>query len=253
MKKLISNLLAIGTVALTPIYAQEIEKADNKQFINFLVENNLEKNIDVVVRCGEWFNEENNEIKAGKRIYISNINFLNIPNDIPIRYDKNGYYIHEFDINKKISTKIYEKLENKGLNTKLQVSTCKSEDLNAAAKIANKENPKAYISIHTNAHDDPNTEGYFFMYNPGDYESEKVADRLSESIEDNGMVVKTSNRTNSGYIGELNCINEDTIAVLGELGYYTNISELQKIISDEYTDYVSEQIANELYEVLNID
>lgn len=250
MNRLISTLLAIGAIATSPIKVKEVEKVEPIEYINFSVGNNLKKNTDVIVRCGEWFNKETNEIKPGKRVYIENINYLNIPDDIPIRYDKDGYYIHEFDINKKLSTKVYEKLKEKGINTKLQISSSGSEDLNAAGRIANESDPKVYLSIHTNAHDNPDTEGYFFMYNTDDYESEKVADRLSKSIEDNGLVVKTSNRTNTGYIGELNSIDDDTIAVLGELGFYTSLDELENIISDEYVEFVSQQIANELYEVL---
>ncbi len=231
MNRLISTLLAIGAIATSPIKVKEVEKVEPIEYINFSVGNNLKKNTDVIVRCGEWFNKETNEIKPGKRTYIENINYLNIPDDIPIRYDKDGYYIHEFDINKKISSS-------------------GSEDLNAAGRIANESDPKVYLSIHTNAHDNPDTEGYFFMYNTDDYESEKVADRLSKSIEDNGLVVKTNNRTNTGYIGELNSIDDDTIAVLGELGFYTSLDELENIISDEYVEFVSQQIANELYEVL---
>ena len=55
---------------------------------------------DIVIRVGEY-----NE-KVGKRVYINEgINWSKIPTDIPIHKDSKGYYIQEFDINKKIATK----------------------------------------------------------------------------------------------------------------------------------------------------
>lgn len=90
------------------------------------------------------------------------------------------------------------------------------------------------------------------MYNSGDFKSEEVASELSNVIA-NDMVKTNKNRVNeASYIGELNEFKgEDCIAILGELGYYSNLNELQKIISDEYVGYITDQMANELYDVVN--
>ena len=90
------------------------------------------------------------------------------------------------------------------------------------------------------------------MTNPNDEASSSVAQKLSNSIKDNGKVPQMQNRLNTGYIGEMNTVaKEGRISILGEFGFF-NKTELMKIMSDEYVDYVSTRIANELYNQLNI-
>ena len=57
-------------------------------------------------------------------------------------------------------------------------------------------------------------------------------------------------RANDGYIGELNVINKTTTPVLLELGFFSNISELEKICNDSYVQYVSTQLANEITSII---
>lgn len=201
---------------------------------------------DVIVRVGEYNN------KSGKRIYIDNfdIRWKDIPTDIPIHRDSEGHYIHEHDINLKIATKLYNELRANGINAKLQVANSRAEDLNAAARISNKSNPKLYVSIHHNYFDE-NSKGYFGMYNEGNEIAKNIAQRLSDSIKDNGLVRQNPNRANDGYIGELNKIHNSTVGVLMELGFFSNPNELMNIISDEYANYVGEHMANEIQNVLN--
>lgn len=217
---------------------------------------NSNEQVDIVIRAGEWGNE--NTVKQGKRyVWGSDINISqhglqakDIPTDIPLRKENNEWFISEFDINLKLAKAIAKKLDQLGVNVNLQYATSKSQDLNAAGRIANKSNPKIYLSVHHNAYKDDST-GYFFMTNPNDKASSIVARRLSNSIKDNGKIPQTDNRLNTGYIGEMNEVNkEGRISILGEFGYF-NKAELMKIMSDEYVDYVSTRIANELYKQLN--
>jgi len=55
--------------------------------------------------------------------------------------------------------------------------------------------------------------------------------------------------TSKGYLSLLNETG-GMINILGEFGFFSNVNELEKIISDEQVDYVSTNIANELYEIL---
>ena len=217
---------------------------------------NSNEQVDIVIRAGEWGNE--NTVKQGKRyVWGSDINISqhglqakDIPTDIPLRKENNEWFISEFDINLKLAKAIAKKLDQLGVNVNLQYATSKSQDLNAAGRIANKSNPKIYLSVHHNAYKDDST-GYFFMTNPNDKASSIVAQRLSNSIKDNGKIPQVDNRINTGYIGEMNEVNkEGRISILGEFGYF-NKAELMKIMSDEYVDYVSTRIANELYKQLN--
>ena len=217
---------------------------------------NSNEQVDIVIRAGEWGNK--NTVKQGKRyVWGSDINISqhglqakDIPTDIPLRKENNEWFISEFDINLKLAKAIAKKLDQLGVNVNLQYATSKSQDLNAAGRIANKSNPKIYLSVHHNAYKD-DSKGYFFMTNPNDKASSIVAQRLSNSIKDNGKIPQVDNRINTGYIGEMNEVNkEGRISILGEFGYF-NKAELMKIMSDEYVDYVSTRIANELYKQLN--
>ena len=218
---------------------------------------NETRNVQVVIRAGEWAND--NQAKSGKRynwgqdINISQhgISAKDIPTDIPLRKENNQWFISEFDINLKLARAIAKKLDNKyGVDVNLQYATSKSQDLNAAGRIANKCNPKIYLSVHHNSYNDDST-GYFFMYNQGDKTSAEAAKKLSESIKDNGMIPQRENRANDGYIGELNKVaKESRISILGEFGYF-NKAEIIKICSDEYNDYVSTRIAKSIYDQLN--
>ena len=211
------------------------------------------RNVDVVVRAGEWANE--NQAKPGKRyLWGGNINISQhgisakeIPTDIPLRCENNEWFISEFDINLKLARAIAKKLDSKyGVDVNLQYADNKSEDLNAAGRIAAKCNPKVYLSVHHNSFKDDTT-GYFFMSNEGDYASSVFARRLSDAMAENGLIPQRDNRANDGYIGELNKVKaENRISILGEFGYF-NKAEIVKICSDEYVNYVSDKVAESIY------
>ena len=214
------------------------------------------RNVDVVVRAGEWGNEK--EVKSGKRYFWGSainisqhgISAKEIPTDIPLRCENNEWFISEFDINLKLAKAIAKKLDSKyGVDVNLQYAQSKSEDLNAAGRIAAKCNPKVYLSVHHNSFKDDTT-GYFFMSNEGDSKSSTFAKRLADAMAKNGLIPQRDNRANDGYIGELNTVKaENRISILGEFGYF-NKAEIVKICSDQYVNYVSDKVAESIYEQL---
>jgi hypothetical protein len=216
--------------------------AIDKDYIKYsIIETDAIHHTDIVIRAGEYIG------KPGKRIYINN-QTVHLPDDIPIRNDRDGkgFYVSEADINIKTSKAIVNKLKQNGVNVQLQIAENKNQDLNAAGRIANKSNPYMYISIHHNYYDE-NSTGYFAMYNQGDISSKRLAARLSDAI-NNSMVPQRCNQASNGYIGELNTVNCD--AVLLELGFFSNLEELEIICSDDYVEFVSTRIANELIKAL---
>jgi hypothetical protein len=237
-------VLLIGTMIAGSIMCPTNKSELETMHISCAIEN-YERQCEIIVRAGEY------EGKAGKRIYVNNCT-VNLPDDIPVRNDGDGkgFYVSEWDINVKESKALIEKLQANGINAKLQIAHSKSEDLNAAGRIANKSNPKLYISIHHNYHES-NSTGYFSMYNPDNEQSEQLAIRLSNAIENNSQVPRRNCRPNTGYIGEMNVINDSTIPVLLELGFFSNIEELEQICSDSYVDYVSSNLAKEITLILN--
>jgi N-acetylmuramoyl-L-alanine amidase len=88
------------------------------------------------------------------------------------------------------------------------------------------------------------------MYNANNQMSKDVAARLSNAIRHNDQVPMRANRENTGYIGEMNVINSSTVPVLLELGFFSNVSELETICSDSYVQYVSTQLANEITSII---
>lgn len=205
------------------------------------------EDVQVVVRVGEY------EGKPGKRVYV-NGETVNIPDDIPVRNDGDGkgFYISEFDINLKVAKKVVKQLEEAGVTCKLQVANSKKEDLNAAGRMANKSKPQIYLSIHHNSFES-HSSGYFSMYNPGDIKSKQLADNISNALSGNNKIPQRQNRVNDGYIGELNVLDKNITAVLVELGFYSNIKELEVICSDHQTYYYAKYISQEIIKNLNAD
>ena len=245
--KKILMVLIIGVLLTTNIgYAQD------NNYIKWNVGNSIEvsqmqqRECQVVIRIGEY------EGKPGKRVYLEDVGlyFKDIPIDIKLHRDNRGTYVHEYDLNKKIATKLYNELINNGINAKLQDTKDKTEDLNNAGRIANESNAKIYLSIHTNYYDN-NSEGFFIMSNKGDAQARLIADRLSSSIENNGMIKRRNALLNEGRIGEMNKINNRTIALLFEAGFYSNPNELKKLMSDEYSNYIAMHLTSELVKILN--
>ena len=238
-------LLIIGAMVITT--TTSYSNAEGIDFINIKTQQTMsvqQREYEVIIRAGEY------QGKAGKRIYVNN-STVNLPSDIPVRNDNDGkgFYVSEWDINVKESKALVEKLQARGINAKLQIATVKSEDLNAAGRIANKSNPYLYISLHHNYYDS-NSTGYFSMYNAEDAVGKAMADRLSNAIRDNGKVPQRASRANDGYIGELNVINKTTTPVLLELGFFSNLKELEIICSDDYVQDVTTKLANEITNII---
>ena len=238
-KKIVILLIAAAMI-LSGFVNESI--AIDKEYIKYsIIEADAIHHSDIVIRAGEYIG------KPGKRIYINN-QTVHLPDDIPIRNDRDGkgFYVSEADINIKTSKAIVNKLKENGVNVQLQIAENKNQDLNAAGRIANKSNPYMYISIHHNYYDE-NSTGYFAMYNQDDISSKRLAARLSDAI-NNSMIPQRCNQASNGYIGELNTVNCD--AVLLELGFFSNLEELEIICSDDYVEFVSTRIANELIKAL---
>lgn len=242
----------MSTILNNPVYADD--------FINIKVENtpkavqntpqdeevevlnNSNNEVDILLRVGEYPN------KQGKRLILPNK--AEGYNDLPIQYDavNDNYFISEYYFNLKIAKKLRWCLAQEGVNVILQDTKGKSEDLNAAGRIAREKDPKIYLSIHTNAYKSDSS-GYFFMTNEYDAQSKSIADRLSYSIKDNKLIPQMQNRLNTGYIGELN-EKPGEINILGELGFFSNPEEAKKLSSEDYCNYVARKMCDELVEIL---
>lgn len=260
MNKRLLGLFLTGTLVLasTSVFASNKDfvkitigeqaaalEIEHKEEDDIAAKINRTRTCDVVIRVGEY------EGKPGKRTYISKTQKAEFEDVITVREDNKGFYISEFDINLKTATKLYNNLKEQGVKVQLQVAEDKTEDLNAAGRKSNVSNPKLYISIHHNASDSTNAEGYYAITNEGDATAANIAGKLADSINNNGLVKQRDNMNNTGnYIGELNKIHNSTIPVLFELGFFTNPEELKAICSDEYSDFIAVNMSAKIDNVL---
>lgn len=222
VKKTAAIILTTGTV-LTTISTAHADSAD------------------IVIRAGEYRN------KPGKRIYVEPD--FQAPGDIPIRKDAQGYYISEWDINMKLSRRIVAYLKSYGVKVDLQEAYGKSQDLNAAGRIAKAKNPVIYFSVHHNSYKEDSS-GYFMMVNTDSEKDKRYAQAISDALSDNpGRIPKMQVREQDGYIGEMN-VRPGKINLLMEAGFFSNKEELSKIIDDIQVDYMARQTAKVLIRIL---
>ena len=231
MKSTIKKSIAVGGVVLT--LGGQLAIPTTATALN---------EVDVVVRIGEFQN------KNGKRLVGIDENF-NI--DCPIRYDKEtGYHIQEYDLNKKLATKIYDYLRSQGVNVMLQDTKGKSEDLGSAGRKAKSYNPKIYLSCHHNSYNS-NSSGYLFVTN-NDTQSKKYAKQISNAMTSNPILLGArENQINYGNISELSVEPAD-VNMIFEAGFaLSNKEEAKKCASDEYMDFIARTMGNELIQILN--
>lgn len=194
---------------------------------------------DIVLRTGEYLN------KPGKRLIVDQ----DFDIDVPVRYDKinDNYYVHEYDLNVKLTEAIYKELKNRGVSVVLIHSDNKGQDLNAAGRMAKKYNPMIYLSVHHNSWKEDSS-GYFLMTN-GDSLSNKYARQISNSLKGYG-IPQMENRIQNGYIGEMN-VKPGYINLLLEAGFFSNPNEVVKCANNDLINQKAKIIANELVDIVN--
>lgn len=250
MKKITKNITT-GTLVVTSLLSNvaTIGAEEVKDYIDYSVKSDKEycsysvgnETPQIVIRAGEY------DGKPGKRAYI-NPNEINVPSDIPIHQDEHGYYIQEFDINKKLATAIYKKLLNKGVSAQLHLASSKKEDLNSAGRKARRTGADMYLSVHHNSYKEDSS-GMFFMCNEGEHQDALISQRLANSVKGSSVPMLDNRLNTNGYIGELN-ETSSMINILGEFGFFSNPKELEIIMSDEQVEFISERVANEIYQIL---
>ena len=197
----------------------------------------------VVIRVGEYKNKPGKRVKLPKWFKLDDKYEVTENNEIC-----------EFEINKEVAESIAANLReiNPNLNVVVQYTQSAWSDLNRAGRIAlQNENLAMYLSIHSNAHENKDINGYMFLTGKNStYENNKISERLSNAIKDNGKVKQRKNNYNVSYIGELNELDDRCISSLLELGFFTNLRELRNITSEEYVSYLGLNLAQEINNIL---
>jgi len=157
-----------------------------------------------------------------------------------------GVTYDEKDITLSVSLKVADILRNNGYNITMTRDDDSYPELHDRPAYANNVNASLFVSIHANSYDVSTANGteiYYCKSNNGDsygITSEQLANNILDSmmseIDTRNRGVKTAN-----YV----VIKESEMpAVLVELGFLTNPSDMKKMADDNYQNAIAVGIAN---------
>ena len=159
--------------------------------------------------------------------------------------------VKEADINLAVAKDVRDQLREMAPNAHVLLTrdtdavtwgTTEQDDLNARTEMQETWKADYFVSIHSNSYDDASVSGYNMFIKPNDTASKQLADNIISSFEDiswsknNGIItVDTS---------PIQIISWSKIpAVLIEMGYMTNSSDLEGLTSPESQQTIAAAIA----------
>ena len=158
--------------------------------------------------------------------------------------------LEEYRLNLLVAQKLQQILEDRGYETVMIRTTHDVNISNAErAQIANALNADAFIRIHANGSEDPNTNGILTIcqtkenpYNKAFYEASYLLSRL---VLDEMVSATDAKRLYVWETDTMSGINWCQIPVtIVEMGFMSNEAEDRKMATDAYQDLLAEGIAN---------
>lgn len=149
--------------------------------------------------------------------------------------------IIEKDINLSVALKLKAILEDSNLEVVLTRSSDENVSLAQRASVANDSNADFFISLHCNYYeDDGQVTGLECYYNSSDETESKVyAESIINAVSLSGDIKARDAKVESFYVLR----NTQMPAVLVEMGFLSNYSERQKLLSEDYQEILSQKIA----------
>lgn len=171
--------------------------------------------------------------------------------------DSGAHYdgVKEKDINLTTSLKLEEALKDAGYNVLMTRTEDVTLNLRDRPEIANFMNIDIFISMHVNAVlDKEDIVGLEVLYAPANEVSIKTVDQypLAKAVHDN--IVEQLQRYSRGIKKrpDLVVLNKSKMpAILVEIGFMSNVEELQLVQDDEYQNKVVKGIVNGVIEYFN--
>jgi len=170
-----------------------------------------------------------------------------------------GYYegraILEKDVNLYIGQKVFEILQNDGINVISTRLTDKDVTLQERAEIANRANATLFVSIHNNAFDSPDAKGTLTLYaydEPkenqviSDYQVAKIMQ--AELIKGTGGYNRNLLRNPNIYVTRATKMP----ALLCECLFMTNSEDLKVLVNNERLDKIAQSIADGVKNCLEV-
>lgn len=166
----------------------------------------------------------------------------------PGKVGTNG--VLEKDINLKISEKVKEYLELKGIEvimTRENDEMCgghnesKSEDMKKRVDIINEIKPDLAVSIHQNSYTDPSVKGAQTFY----YSESEEGRRIAEIIQSNLLGFDKENHRQAKANDNYYLLTKTKVpTVIVECGFLSNQREAEKLADEDYQDQISKVIVD---------
>ncbi|MCX5635298.1 MAG: N-acetylmuramoyl-L-alanine amidase [Planctomycetota bacterium] len=151
---------------------------------------------------------------------------------------RNGAY--EKSINLAIAKNLKNLLEQRGLTVVMTRSSDRFVDLDERADIANRNNAKLFVSIHSNARDDSSMRGFtVYVSRSPSGRSETVAESILRSMSGTGLENQGMGRADYRVLVGTRCP-----AVLVEVGYLSNSHEASLLIGSGFQNRIAQAIAD---------
>lgn len=168
--------------------------------------------------------------------------------DVGTMPDGNKTDLYEKDINLSIALLVRDYLEAQGVEVVMTREDDTFLQLSERTAISNQEAPDLFISLHCNYYeDDSSIRGLECYYAPKSSVGMECAETILDSITESGNVI-TRNAKSAEYY-----VLQHTIApaVLIEMGYLSNRSDVKDLISEDYQQLLAQDLANGILEVLS--
>ena len=155
--------------------------------------------------------------------------------------------IIEKDINLSVALKLKTILEDNNIEVILTRNSDEKMSLAQRTSVANDSNADFFISLHCNYYeDDAQIAGLECYYNsPDATESKAYAESIIHAVSLSNDVKTRYAKTENYYVLR----NTQIPAVLVEMGFLSNYSESQKLLSDDYQEILAQRMAEGIFNV----
>ncbi len=154
-------------------------------------------------------------------------------------YDPGAEYngLYEKDIALDVAKRVRNYLKKSGFYVVMTREEDKTISLKERTEISNKENPDLFLSIHVNASKNPNIRGIeTHWYTP---KSRPLAIHLQEQMANRLVIPDRGIKNSRFYVIR----NSNVPAVLAEIGYMSNETELYQLMTEERRESTAKSIA----------
>ena len=159
--------------------------------------------------------------------------------------------IIEKDINLSVALKLKTILEDNNIEVILTRNSDEKMSLAQRTSVANDSNADFFISLHCNYYeDDAQIAGLECYYNsPDATESKAYAESIIHAVSLSNDVKTRYAKTENYYVLR----NTQIPAVLVEMGFLSNYSESQKLLSDDYQEILAQRMAEGIFNKIKGD